>query len=143
MRVTYIHAHITAPQLTRAITALVRAFEYLDLANLSWAYWHACAATPHIAPAHFGAAIESLQDAYIKSHPGVVAKTWVPHTTWKKLRTNMTTAIDNAEISDQAKEALKVKLPTFNNVDQRPRLKAVMAAIGLQLGGDEDAAWPR
>ena len=63
-------------QLTRAIAARVRAFEELDLANLSWAYWHACAATPHIAPAHFGAAIEALQNAYIKSRPGVVAETW-------------------------------------------------------------------
>jgi hypothetical protein len=130
-------------QLTRAITALVRAFEELDLANLSWAYWHACAATPHIAPAHFGAAIEALQNAYIKSHPGVVAETWAPRTVWKKLRTNMAAAIDDAEISDQAKAALKVKLATFNTVDQRPRLKAMMAAIGLQLGGDEDAAWRR
>jgi hypothetical protein len=130
-------------QLTRAITALVQAFEELDLANLSWAYWHACAATPHIAPAHFGAAIEALQNAYIKCHPGVVAETWAPRTTWKRLRTNMAAAIDDAEISDQAKAALKVKLATFNTVDQRPRLKAVMAAIGLQLGGDEDAAWRR
>lgn len=130
-------------QLNRAITALVRAFEELDLANLSWAYWHACAATPHIAPAHFGAAIESLQNAYIKSHPGVVAESWVPRADWKTLRTNMAAAIDGATISDQAKAALKVKLATFNTVDQRPRLKAVMAAIGLQLGDDEDAAWRR
>jgi hypothetical protein len=55
----------------------------------------------------------------------------------------MAGAIDGAEISDQAKAALKVKLATFNTVDQRPRLKAVMAAIGLQLGVDEDAAWRR
>lgn len=130
-------------QLNRAITALVRAFEELDLANLSWAYWHACAATPHIAPAHFGAAIESLQNAYIKSHPGVVAESWVPRADWKTLRTNMAAAIDGATISDQAKAALKVKLATFNTVDQRPRLKAVMTAIGLQLGDDEDAAWRR
>lgn len=130
-------------QLNRAITALVRAFEELDLANLSWAYWHACAATPHIAPAHFGAAMESLQNAYIKSHPGVVAESWVPRADWKTLRTNMAAAIDGATISDQAKAALKVKLATFNTVDQRLRLKAVMTAIGLQLGDDEDAAWRR
>jgi hypothetical protein len=130
-------------QLTRAITALVRAFEELDLANLSWAYWHACAATPHIAPAHFGAAIEALENAYIKSNPGVVAETWAPRAVWKGLCKNMAAAIESAEMPDQAKAALKVKLATFNTVDQRPRLKAVMEAIGLQLGGDEDAAWRR
>jgi hypothetical protein len=58
-------------ELTRAVAALVLTFDELDLANLSWAYWHACAATPHIAPALFGAAIEALQTAYIKAHPGL------------------------------------------------------------------------
>ncbi|HQT90021.1 MAG TPA: hypothetical protein PK677_16020 [Acidiphilium sp.] len=125
---------LNSAQLTRAITALVRGFEDLDLANLSWAYWHACAVTPHIAPAHFGAAIESLQNAYIKSHPGLVAETWAPRKTWKTLRTNMASAIDDAEISDQAKAALKIKLGTFNTVDQRPRLKAVMNRPGFTGG---------
>lgn len=134
---------LNAAQLTRAITALVREFDELDLANLSWAYWHACAATVHIAPAHFGAAIEALQNAYIKRNPGVVAESWVPRAVWKVLRSNIAAAIDDAEISEQAKAAMKVKLATFNTVDQRLRLKAVMGATGLQLGDDEDAAWRR
>lgn len=134
---------LNTTQLTRAITALIRAFEELDLANLSWAYWHACTATLHIAPAHFGAVIEALQNAYIKSHPGVVAKTWVPPTAWKQLRTNVATAIDGAEISDQAKAALKCNLTSLHRVSQRPLLKAVMTAIGLQLGRDEYEAWQR
>ena len=134
---------LNTAQLTRAITALVRAFDELDLANLSWAYWHACAATPHIAPAHFGAAIEALQNAYIKSHPSVASKTWTSRTVWKGLRTGMAMAVDGSEISEQAKAALKIKLATLNSVDQRTRLKAVMSAIDLQLGGDEDSAWQR
>jgi hypothetical protein len=134
---------LNAAQLTRATTALVGAFDELDLANLSWAYWHACAATPHIAPAHFGAAIEALQNAYIKSRPGVVAEAWAPRADWKTLRAAMAAAIDGSKMSDEAKAALKAKLATFNTMDQRPRLKAVMAAIGLQLGIDEDAAWRR
>ena len=38
---------------------------------------------------------------------------------------------------------LKNKLPTFNSIDQRQRLKSIMAALNLQLGEDEDAAWRR
>jgi len=130
-------------QLNRAITALFRAYDELDLANLSWAYWHACAATVHIAPAHFGAAIEALQNAYIKSQPCIVAKAWTRPAVWKALRANMATAIDGTEISEQAKAALKAKLAMLNDVDQPSRLKALMAAIGLELGGNEDAAWRR
>ena len=134
---------LNAAQLTRAVTAYVAAYETLDLANLSWAYWHACAATPHIAPAHFGAAIEALQSAYIKSRPGVIATDWAPRGAWRKLRGDLVVVIDGASLPAEAKEALKGKLATLNKTDQRPRLKAVMAALGLRLGRDEDDAWRR
>ena len=50
---------------------------------------------------------------------------------------------EGSNVSDEAKAALTGKLATFNAVDQRPRLKAVMSALGLELGGDEDVAWRR
>lgn len=134
---------LTAAQLTRAVQAFVSAFDTLDLANLHWAFWHACAATPHIAPAHFGAAIEGLQSAYTKANPGTVPKGWAPRESWKVLRTDLAAAIDKTDIPEEAKAALKNKLSTFNGTDQRPRLKSIMATLALQLGDDEDAAWRR
>ncbi|MBV8487937.1 MAG: hypothetical protein JO161_06630 [Planctomycetaceae bacterium] len=55
----------------------------------------------------------------------------------------MGAVIEESNISDEGKAALTGKLATFNAMDQRPRLKAVMSALGLELGGDEDAAWRR
>ena len=107
-------------QLNRAVTALVSAFDELDLANLSWAYWHACAATPHIAPAHFGAAVEALQNAYIKAHPSAVPEGWAPGEVWAALRASMAAFIEGSNISNEAKAALTGKLATFNAIDQRP-----------------------
>lgn len=132
-----------APQLTRAIQAFVTAFDVLDLANLHWAFWHACAATPHMAPAHFGATIEGLQNAYIKANPGKVRKGWATRAEWKMLKTALSDVIAGADISVEAKAALEAKLPTFNGIDQRQRLKDVMAVLNLELGEDEDAAWRR
>lgn len=132
-----------APQLTQAIQAFVTAFDSLDLANLHWAFWHACAATPHIAPAHFGAAIEGLQSAYTKANPGKVREGWATRDEWKILKTALSDVIDGGNICLEAKMALKNKLPTFNGIDQRQRLKDVMAALNLELGDDEDAAWRR
>jgi len=134
---------LSAPRLTRAIQALVTAFDVLDLANLHWAFWHACAATPHIAPAHFGAAIEGLQSAYTKANPGKVREGWATRDEWKILKTALSDVIDGGNVSVEAKTALKDKLPTFNGIDQRQRLKDVMAALNLELGDDEDAAWRR
>ena len=132
-----------ARQLTRAIQAFVTAFDALDLANLHWAFWHACVATPHIAPAHFGAAIEGLQSAYTKANPGKVREGWAARDEWKMLKTALSDVIDGADVSAEAKAALKDKLPTFNGIDQRQQLKDVMAALNLELGEDEDAAWRR
>jgi hypothetical protein len=134
---------LTAAQLTRAVQAIVSAFDTLDLANLHWAFWHACAATPHIAPAHFGAAIEALQSAYMKANPDTVPEGWAPRDSWKALRAGLAAAIDNTDIPNEAKTALKEKLSTLNSIDQRRRLKSIMAALALQLGDDEDAAWRR
>jgi hypothetical protein len=130
-------------QLTRAVNALVSSYDELDLANLSWAYWHACAATPHIAPAHFGASIEALQRAYIKTHPNAVSEVWAGRQVWEPLRADMASSIKRADISDEAKAALIRKLANFHKVDQRPLLKAVLAALDLQMSADEDAAWVR
>lgn len=130
-------------ELVRAVGALVAAYDDLDLANLSWAYWHARTATVHIAPAHFGAAIEALQRAYIKTHPGVISKTLVPAEPWKSLSANIATLIAATDFPAEAKAALVDKLPNLNRVEQRPLLKAVLGAIGLQLGADEDSAWRR
>lgn len=132
-----------APQLTRAIQAFVTAFDVLDLANLHWAFWHACAATPHIAPAHFGAAIEGLQSAYTKANSGKVRNGWATQDEWKILRAALRDVIASADVSVEVKKALKDKLPSFNGIDQRQRLKDVMATLNLELGEDEDAAWRR
>lgn len=130
-------------QLTRTVTAFVNAFDSLDLANLHWAYWHACAATPHVAPAQLGAAIEALQGAYIKANPGAVPKGSAPPEAWKELRAALVTTVESAGISAEAKAALKNNVLKLNRIDQRQRLKSIMTALDLQLGSDEDAAWRR
>ena len=107
------------------------------------AYWHACAATPHIAPAHFGAAIEALQAAYIKANHDHVPSAWAPREEWKALRATLTATIESADISSEAKAALSENLSTFNGIDQRQKLKSLMAALNIRLGNDEDAAWRR
>jgi hypothetical protein len=125
------------------VGALVAAYDELDLGNLSWAYWHACTATVHIAPAHFGAAIEALQRAYIDAHPGVVSKTILPREPWLRLKAAMAASIAEADILDDSKRTLTGKLFNLNQTDQRLLLKAVLDTVGLRLGMDEDSAWKR
>jgi hypothetical protein len=115
----------------------------LDLGHLSWAYWHARAATVHIAPAHFGAAIEALQRAYNKSHPDRIATTILPRQKWEELKATIACIIAGATIPEDSKRVLTDKVSSINSAPQRDTLKAILRAINSDLGADEDAAWVR
>jgi hypothetical protein len=130
-------------ELTRMVSALVAVHEALDLGNLSWAYWHACAATVHIAPAHFGAAIEALLRAFEKSHPGKITTKILDTALYKKLQGAIASVIADAQVPEDSKHALSENLGGINRVPPRTSLKALAEAIGIKLGSDEDAAWKR
>ena len=130
-------------ELGRMVGAFVSAYDALDLGNLSWAYWHACSATVHIAPANLGAAIESLQRTYIASNPAKIARTLMPAADWRMLRARIEEVVDGCDATEEAKTALKDQLGRVNRVDQRPLLRSVLAALGLGLGVGEDDAWKR
>jgi hypothetical protein len=130
--------------LTRMVERLFAYYDDLDLPNLSWGYWHSRTAPPHIAPAHFGATIEALQDAYIKLHPGKFSDIILPPKDWRPLRKNIIAVIEEAAIPDEAKAAFKKKvMENMNDVSQRDLLKSVCRDIGIVIGTDEDAAWKR
>jgi hypothetical protein len=71
---------------TRLVNTVFHSYEALDFGNLSWAYWHALCAKPHIASVHFGAAIELLLRQYAATKPdqfprGIIADRAI----WKRL----------------------------------------------------------
>ncbi len=130
-------------ELGRVVGALVRAHDELDLANLSWAYWHACAATVHTAPAQFGAAIEALQRVWLEANPDRVATTIMSKAEWRPLREGLRETVTTSAASDEAKRILIERLGNLNKVDQRPKLKAILEYLGLRLSEREDMAWAR
>ena len=130
-------------KLTRMVNALFSAYEVLDLGNLSWAYWHARAATVHIAPVHFGAAVEALQRAYIKSRPDTIATKVLARPKWEELMAAIAGTIAGATIPDDSKRVLSDNVRSINSVPQREILKSILRTIDIDLGADEDAAWKR
>ncbi len=126
------------------VERLFARYDDLDLPNLSWSYWHARTAPPHIAPAQFGATIEALQDSYIKLHPGKFPEEILPTKDWRALRKNVIAVVEAAAISEDSKAAFKKNiLETMNNVPQRLMLKSVCEDVGVVIGTGEDRAWRR
>jgi hypothetical protein len=117
-------------KLQRMVERLVSAYDDLDLGNLAWAYWHARTATAHIAPAHFGAAIEALQRGYVKMNPNTIPTTILPRPKWDELLAAITTIIDSAPIPDEVKNTFRGKIRSgTNSVPQRERLSAIAQAL--------------
>ena len=135
---------IARPKLQRMVERLFSAYDWIDLGNLSWAYWHARAATVHIAPAHFGAAIEALQTAYTKKHSDKIRTTILPDPTWKELLAEMSGLIAATTIPNGAKKTLTDKIRSgTNSVPPRERLREIAKQIKIDIGAGEDAAWKR
>jgi hypothetical protein len=131
-------------QFTRLVNAVFHNYEVLDFGNLSWAYWHALCATPHIASVHFGAAIELLLRRYAATKPdqfpeGIIAN----RTIWKCFSAQIQEVVSELEIPEAEKIALRKNLGGLNRVHHRDRMDAILKDIGIALGNDESQAWKR
>ncbi|MGZ5880340.1 MAG: hypothetical protein ACXWJO_01175 [Xanthobacteraceae bacterium] len=129
---------------TRLVNAVFHNYEALDFGNLSWAYWHALCATPHIASVHFGAAIEMLLRQYAATKPdqfpqGIIADRAI----WKRLSGQVEEAVARLEIAEEKKNALRENIGGLNRVHQRDTMEAILKDIGITLGADESQAWKR
>jgi hypothetical protein len=128
----------------RLVNALFHSYDALDFGNLSWAYWHALCATPHIASVHFGAAIEMLLRQYAATKPdqfprGIIADRAI----WKRLSGQVEEAVAKLEIPEVKKNSLRENIGGLNRVHQRDTMEAILKDIGIGLGVDESQAWKR
>lgn len=130
--------------MARLVNALFHNYEALDFGNLTWGYWHALCATPHIAPVHFGAAIESLIRQYAAMKPGQFPQKIIDGgDVWKTLRAGVDELISKLEIPEKKKNALRENVGGLNRVHQRDTMEAVLKDIGIEPGIDEWQAWRR
>ena len=129
---------------TRLVNAVFHKYETLDFGNLSWAYWHALCATPHIASVHFGAAIELLLRQYAASKPDQFAEGIIANRTiWKCFSAQIQEVLSKLEIPEAQKNAVRENIGGLNRVHQRDRMDAILKDIGITLGDDKSQAWKR
>jgi hypothetical protein len=127
--------------LVRMVDALYRDYDALRFGSLSWAYWHAVAATPHIAAVHFGAVVEALQAAYLDSNKGAVKTTLVEKDSWRTLSGKFLAAIDELSVDETARQALRNKVGDFNKPPHGIITDRLLDVLHLQLGEREKKAW--
>lgn len=131
---------IDASRLSRMVNALYTKYDELNFGVVSWAYWHAVAATPHIAAVHFGAALESLQRAFLGSSSAPASSTVVDEEAWNKIRSALETSLTPLELPPKTLEIFKSKVRNLNSRSQHSTSKDLMDELGLVLSSREQQA---
>jgi hypothetical protein len=131
---------IDADRLSRMVDALYTKYDELNFGVVSWAYWHAVTATPHIAAVHFGAAIESLQRAFLGSFSVPASSTIVVAEAWEKIRSALETSLTSLELPPKTLEVFTHKVRNLNSRSQHSTSKDLMDELGLVLSSREKQA---
>ena len=135
---------IVPAALTRMVGSIYSTYDVLKFRSLSWAYWHARCATVHIAPVHFGAAIEALQRRHIDAHVGRFrTKVLEDRVVWGQLSQAIKDAINGLQVLEGDKQLLLDGIGGLNRLPQRQLLDQLVNVIGIRLGADELEAWKR
>jgi hypothetical protein len=129
--------------LSRMANSIYLHYDALEFASLSWAYWHAVGAAPHIAPVHFGAAIESLQRSYVKLHPETCKTFLLDRQEWETLRTAVENVISNLSVDKETKKILKNKINDLRTAPRSIILESLLEALNINLSKVEKDAWKR
>ncbi len=126
--------------LSRMVNSLYTKYDELNFGVVSWAYWHAVAATPHIAAVHYGAALESLQRAYSSSHAVKLSQQNLEDGKWQVLHAELEKCLDEVELRPEMRQIFKNKLQNLNNRSQHSLAKDLIDSLGLILGPREKKA---
>lgn len=129
--------------LSRMVSALYKHYDSLRLSSLCWAYWHAAAATPHIAAVHYGAAIEALQAGYLEANRGAIKTALLEKDAWRAVSDKFFAAVDELVVNEDLRQVLRNKVGTFNNAPQAIITDRLLEVLRLQFGEREKDAWKR
>lgn len=130
--------------LSRCADALFRHYDEMNFRQLSWNYWHAVCAPMHMKPAHFGAAIEGLQDAYAASHPKPTRKRIIADgRNAKGLLASLKATLARADLDPKVVEILEGKIANLNQASGALVSERIFEELDLGRGPEEVAAWQR
>jgi hypothetical protein len=127
--------------LSRMVSAICVHYEALKFRSLNWAYWHAVCATPHIAAVHYGAAIESLQRAYVEQRPDLYKMKLLNSEDWGILSQAVGSAVAALPIDEQTKKILNNKITGLNSKPPSVLLDEILSKLDLTLSEIEQTAW--
>lgn len=132
---------ITSEVLGSMLSSLYKIYDVYDLQSSLWGYWHAIAAPVHMAAVHFGAAIESLQNTFMKYESGARNTIVEDKQSWENLCKELTACIESSDLPNSEKNLLRNKVNNLNFAPQMLVIERFFEALGLELGNLERRVW--
>lgn len=134
--------------LSRMVNSLYSHYDALGFDRLSWAYWHARCATPHIAAVHFGATVQTLQRRYLRANRGALKTKLLEGEEWKRMKASVESAISELTVCDDVKAIdvrtiMRNKLNELNTMPESLKTECLLKLLQLELGEREKKAWTR
>ncbi|MGQ7934716.1 hypothetical protein [Paraburkholderia sp. D1E] len=137
----YLH-EISPDMLGRMVSSLYRHYDAYRLQSVFWSYWHALAAPVHMAAAHFGAAIESLQKAVFDATGSEAQRRIVAdEIAWKRLYKEVAACITKSDTTAMQKELLIKRAQNMNFAPQGVVADRLFDTLGLKLDALERSVW--
>jgi hypothetical protein len=97
-------------------------------------------ATPHIAGVHYGAAIESLERAYLDTKGAKIERSVVDAANWEPLKSALERQVKDAILGEDVTKILTNEIRNLNAMPQSMLTTNLMKSLGLALGAREEKA---
>lgn len=131
------------PIVEKMVNAYCNNYDELNLKSFNWNYWHAATAPAHMAPAYFGALIESMQENY-KAKKGEDFNTKITSKiNYKKIKKIILNATKEVDLPADELDMLLDKLNHGNQISLKTKSERFFKALELNLGELEKSAWQR
>lgn len=139
---TRFDSEVTSERLGRMASSLFRNYDAYKLQSVFWNYWHALAAPVHMAAAHFGAAIESLQKTVFSvSGSEAQHKIVADDRSWKDLYAKIAACVREAPLTGVERDLLIKRAQNMNYAPQGIMAERLFEVLSLCIGDLERKVW--
>lgn len=124
-------------------SAFLENFRDYDLQDILWRTWYASIAPYYMAPAYYGALIETLQKKYTENPANKIDSRIVARNDYNKSKAVIARYLAKLQIDDQQRTLLLQKIEAGNVAPQKIIAQRFYQALDLKLGDLELDAWKR
>ncbi|MCH5510018.1 hypothetical protein [Pseudomonas syringae] len=130
-------------KIERLANALSYYADKTDLQQILWRIWYARTAPYYMAPAYYGALIETIQRKVTSDPKAKISRTILNKAAYKKAKKFLSRYLNKQNLDKTATKLLQSKIDSGNLAPQKILSERFYSRLSLDLGSIELSAWDR